>query len=257
VTKGPVLFARYAYPPNALGYCGPADHEALFSASREGSDLRELAHLASRFEGAWPYLELIAGCNGVADPLDEGVVEAYWVGNALLDRVPANALAASLDQRFARRAGRDFGKIATAVPLGGVAHHSFHVFAVYPWLGLLRSGREGPALRVLDRCRIRWGRVETVDGDIVLIRNRTLQFRQDRLALGPAVLESARRAVDGVGILDDLAPGEVVSLHWDWVCERLSPPRLARLRRATARNLAAVNALPVPGPLVAANAWGG
>ncbi len=256
MTPGPVLFARYAYPPNALGYCGPPDHRALLGASREDGDLRELTYLASRFEGAWPYLELIAGCSGLPDPLDERVVEAYWVGNELLDRVPAQALVTSLDERFARRAGRNFAGIASAVPLGGVAHHSFHVFAVYPWLGLLRSGTEGPALAVLDRCRIRWGRVEAVDSDTVVVRNRTLEFRKNRLALGPECLEPARRAVDGVGILEDLAVGEVVSLHWDWVCERLSPPRLARLRRATARNLAVVNALPVPGPVVAANSWG-
>ena len=257
MTLGPILFARYAYPPNALGYCGPADHAALLGAASEGDDLRELTHLASRFEGAWPYLELIAGCNGLDDPLDERVVEAYWVGNRLLDRVPTAALVASLDERFSRRTGRDFEPIAMAAPLGGVAHHSFHVFAVYPWLGLLRSGTEGPALAVLDRCRIRWGRVVTVEGDTVVVRNRTLEFRGDRLVLGAARTERVRRAVDGVGILGDLRAGEVVSLHWDWVCERLSPGRLAALRRANARNLAAVNALPAPGPAVAANSWGG
>jgi hypothetical protein len=144
-----------------------------------------------------------------------------------------------------------------AVPLGGVAHHSFHVFAVYPWLGLLRSGTEGPALAVLDRCRIRWGRVITVEGDTVVVRNRTLEFRGDRLVLGAARTERVRRAVDGVGILGDLRAGEIVSLHWDWVCERLSAGRLTALRRANARNLAAVNALPAPGPVVAANSWGG
>ena len=29
ILPGPVLFARYAYPPNALGYCGPDDPAAL------------------------------------------------------------------------------------------------------------------------------------------------------------------------------------------------------------------------------------
>jgi hypothetical protein len=257
VTKGPILFASYAYPPNALGYCGPADHAALLGAASSEGDLGELAHLATRFEGAWPYLELIAGCNGIADPLDARVVGAYWVGNTLLDRVPAGALAASLDERFARRAARSFPEIVAAIGNGGIAHHSFHVFAVYPWLGLLRSGMEGPALRVLDRCRIRWGRVEAVGDDTVVVVNRTLEFQADRLVLGATRLEEARRGLDGVGILDDLAVGEIVSLHWDWVCERLSPARLATLRRATARNLAAVNACARPGPLVAANTWGG
>ena len=140
---GPLLFARYAYPPNELGYCGPSDPGALLESASDGLDLAELAHLATGFAGAWPYLELIAGCNGIADPLDARVVEAYWVGNPLLEKVSDAALLSSLSDRFEDRAGRRFGHVASAVPLGGVCQHSFHVFAVYPWLGLLRAGMEG------------------------------------------------------------------------------------------------------------------
>ena len=85
---GPILFARYAYPPNALGYCGPPDSGALIGAAAPATDLDGLSRLAARFEGAWPYLRLIARCNGIADPLDPRVVEAYWIGNELLLQVP-------------------------------------------------------------------------------------------------------------------------------------------------------------------------
>ena len=43
------------------------------------------------FEGAYPYLELIASENGIADPLDARVVEAYWLGNDLLEHVGPRA----------------------------------------------------------------------------------------------------------------------------------------------------------------------
>src|SRR5664280_3349887 len=56
---GPVLFARYAYPPNSLGYCGPGDPSALLEAAADGTDVVGLGHLAARFEGAWPYLQLL------------------------------------------------------------------------------------------------------------------------------------------------------------------------------------------------------
>ncbi|MGA2837093.1 MAG: DUF6390 family protein [Acidimicrobiales bacterium] len=253
-TPGPLLFARYAYPPNELGYCGPADAGALFGTAGEGTDLRELSHLATGFTGAWPYLELIAGCNGIGDPLDERVVEAYWVGNGLLGQVPATALVTSLDERFERRVGSRFGAMAAAAPLGGVCQHSFHVFAVYPWLGLLRAGMEGPPLTVLDRCRIRWGVVETVSGDTATVRNATLVFDGSRLALGPERVEVARLGIDGIGLAPTVAPGDAVSLHWDWVCDVLPPGRLAWLQRCTAVNLAAVNALPEPGPAVVCGA---
>src|ERR1039458_5353739 len=86
---GPLLFARYAYPPNALGYCGPGDSQSLLELGADpgsvGND-EGLRRLARRFEGAWPYVELIAAANRIEDPLDLRVVEAYWIGNELLDR---------------------------------------------------------------------------------------------------------------------------------------------------------------------------
>ncbi len=250
--SGPGLFARFAYPPNALGYCGPDDPSLLLGLA---SDARpadaDLRHLAARFDGAWPYLQLIAGCNGIRDPLDRRVVSAYWIGNSLLPGVPPSTLWRHLEERFGRRAGRLFEPMAAPLRLGGVPHHSFHVFAVYPWLGLLRAGEHGPALTVLDRCRIRWGTVVSVSGDSVVVRNRVLDFCGSQLVLGPEIVEQVRRGLDGVGFVEDLAAGDVVAMHWDWVCERLSVPALRNLEQWTALNLAVVNTAPVPGPAVA------
>jgi len=215
--------------------------------SSEGTALHDLSRLAARFEGAWPYLQLIASCNGIADPLDPRVVEAYWTGNELVTRVPPAALAASLGDRFERRAGSRFGPLVSAAP-EGVAQHSFHVFAVYPWLGLLRAGMDGPPLEVLDRCRIRWGHVEAVTGDLVTVRSRRLYFKGSQLLLGDEEDEQVRRGVDGVSLAIDVQPGDVVSLHWDWMCDRLSPHAYNWLRYCTQRNLDAVNSLAQPGP---------
>lgn len=69
-THGPALFARHAYPPNALGYCGPADSQGLLErAGGDGPDPAGVAALARQLAGAWPYLCLIARANGLRDPL--------------------------------------------------------------------------------------------------------------------------------------------------------------------------------------------
>jgi hypothetical protein len=34
---------------------------------------------------------------------------------------------------------------------------------------------------------------------------------------------TAQRAIGGIGFLDDLVAGEWVSLHWEWVGDRLTP----------------------------------
>jgi hypothetical protein len=250
MVPGPVLFARYAYPPNALGYCGPADPGGLLGAAA-GGDLNELAARAAAFTGGWPYLQLIAASNGIADPLDERVVDAYWVGSALLDAVPPADLArtgrgaAGTPAGAGPLSGPDPGSIDAAASVGA-AHHSFHVFAVYPWLEVLRRGREHPALTVLDRCRIRWGTVEAVGDDTVRVRGRMLQFGDGGLEMGAEQVEQVRYRAAGVVTVEDLAPGDCVSMHWDWVCERLTPARRRRLEVTTARNLAAVNGRPGP-----------
>ncbi len=243
---GPVVFAHFAYPPNALGYCGPPDSSALWESAAEGTDLRVVSDLAARFEGAWPYLQLIASCNGIEDPLDPRVVDAYWIGNPLLERVSSAALVAHLDAHFERYGGREFAPVAEAALAGGAAHHNFHVFAVYPWLGLLRAGTKGAPLMVLDRCRIRWARVLSADGDTITVQGRALAFEDHLLVEGPERVEQVRRSVDGVGFVEELEPGDTVALHWDWVCERLAPGALRRLRAWSGRMRAAVNAQAAP-----------
>ena len=86
--SGDVLFARYAFPPNELGYCGPDDPGVLLEHATSGSVTpAEMERRARLFDGAWVYLELIAASAGIADPMDARVVEAYWIGNELLDTV--------------------------------------------------------------------------------------------------------------------------------------------------------------------------
>ncbi len=251
---GPVLFARYAYPPNALGYCGPDAAAQLLGYAGAPAGERDadgqLRELARQFAGAFPYLELIAAANRIPDPLDPRVVAAYWVGGPLLNRVPQTALAASVAERFRPRvASGTVGRLAEPALAGGVAHHAFHVFAVYPFVGMLRGGRVEAPLAVLDRCRIRWGRVELVTADRAIVRARPLVWDGRRLGYGAPRPETARLARRGLGLAPAVVPGDWVALHWDWVCDRLGPLGVDRLRRASARVLAAVNGADRPAPV--------
>ena len=239
---GPVLFVRYASPPNQRGSCGPPESGQFFEYGVNGTVDPGLQQLARQFAGAWPYLELIATTTGIADPLDRRVVEAYWIGNPLLDRVGVRALGDSVEQRFRRRTGQ-FDPLADSVLAGGMPHHSYHVLCVYPWLGLLGSGGNAGrhALTVLDRCRIRWGRVRSVDGDQAVVESSPLNWDGKRLDLAPAEPEVATAAVDGAGFVTDLQPGDWVALHWDWICDRLDQRQLKALRRYTAHHLDIAN----------------
>ncbi len=72
-----------------------------------------------------------------------------------------------------------------------LAHHSFHVFVVYPWVRFLRRDA-ATALRVMQDCRIRWGTVESVAGEHAVISSSPLQLDDDRLILGDSHTETVQ-----------------------------------------------------------------
>jgi len=241
LTSGAILFARYAYPPNELGYCGPQDHRALLDYGAEGTVDRGLLQLAQGFAGAWPYLEFIAGATGIRAPLDRRVVEAYWLGGDLLDAIDMARFGNALTDRFRKRAGAGWGYLAEAIPVGAVPNHAFHVFGVYPWVGLLQTGRADTPLEQLEKCRIRWGQVISTEGDQVSVLSRPVTYDGTDIGLGERRLETVRRSIDGLGFLDAFRPGDWVSMHWGWVCDRLSRRQLQLLQRSTLRQFEITN----------------
>jgi hypothetical protein len=121
-----------------------------------------------------------------------------------------------------------------------VPHHTFHVFAVYPWLGLLRTGDVAQPLSVLDRCRTTPALVLGVAGGTAEVLAPSLDWDGRRLALGSWERRTARVTDNGLGFVG-VDPGNWVSLHWDFVCDRLTPTQAATLYAANERALAASN----------------
>jgi hypothetical protein len=249
---GALLFARYAYPPNALGLCGADSPGTLLEYGDAGESDAGLAQLARTFEGAWPYLALIAERNCLEDPLDPRVVEAYWVGNHLLSRVPGDALAKHVVERFHGRLGSAEETIRTVAAAGAVPHHCFHVFAVYPWLGLLRGGMVEHPLHVLDQCRTTAARVLSRAGDEADVLAPPLLWEDGELRLGAPALRRVRWRTGTRSFVAPPEPGDLVSLHWDFVCDVLTPSRAGRLDRITRHVIALVNRGDGRGSLLAA-----
>jgi hypothetical protein len=173
-----------------------------------------------------------------------------WLGGRLLERVGPALLAGSLDERFRRRAGRSWPALVEAIPNGALPHHSFHVLGIYPFVGLLRSGVVSEPLHVLDRCRIRWGRVLAVVDDTAAVESQPLEWDGRRLVLGAVRDEMAVTGEETMRLSRGLTPGDWCSLHWDWDwdwdwdCDRLKPAQVRSLRHYTQTQLAAVNDAP-------------
>lgn len=242
IGSGALLFGRYAFPPNRLGYCGPDDHRALFEYVSSGTTDGGLLELERRFDGAYPYLRLIAQANGISDPFDGRVVEAYWIGNTYLERVAASPFYESLKARFGNRMNaREFTWLSSELEHGARPHHNFHVFDVYRRAGLTRDRGASIALDRMESCRISWGEVIAAEGAVLVVRRAAIALVDDKLSLSePRVIRVARQ-IDGRGFADGAKVGDTVSIHWDWVCEVLTPSKLERLQRNTQRAMAQAN----------------
>lgn len=124
---------------------------------------------------------------------------------------------------------------------GASPHHNLHVFALYPWVALLRAGRALEPLRVLEKCRIRWGQVQERAGDDVTVAGQGLAWEGGSLLLGPPRTETVAWRKDGHALMEAPLPGQWVAMHWDWVCDVISDRQLLELQGRTASELATVN----------------
>jgi hypothetical protein len=233
--QGYATFARYAFPPNELGYCGPADASVLL----RGDDPTGVVAHAREFDGAWAYLQALAEEAGVGDPLDDEVVRNYWVGGDLLQRVNAADLLGRLRHAFSGQVTGLLSELST--PAGVLANHSFHVFVVYPWVRFLGGDPTTP-VKVMQDCRIRWGTVDSVDESHAVVVSAPLVFDGDLLRLGEPAPETVRWSKDGTSLTPAPQIGDFVSAHWDWVCDTLSADERDALADATQTTLDLVNA---------------
>ncbi len=235
---GTVQFIRYGFMPNRLSYCGPVgDSRTLFDYGIAGFSDAGLTPLLKRFTGALPYLQLIARANAILDPFDARVVEAYWLGNELLEHVEVRQLYDAMLERFGKQLqGRTRELVLGKAPAGARPHHSFHVLDVHS-----RVGERQSTLPTLDACRISWGRVLRVQAGELVVERQALVLNAGKLGLGLATEEHFARQIDGRGFADAAVVGDWVSLHWGWVCEVLTPRQRANLARYTLHHLAIAN----------------
>jgi hypothetical protein len=166
------------------------------------------------------------------------VVRSYWVGGPSLHRVGPDDLLARLRTVFK---GQVTG-LLDAVPATDevLAHHSFHVFVVYPWVRFLHRDPT-TALQVMQDCRIRSGKVEAVTDDHVVISARPLQFEDATLTLGEPRQNRVRWKKGELSLAPAPEVGSIVSAHWDWVCATLTDEENAALESATGATLDLVN----------------
>jgi hypothetical protein len=212
------MFARYAYAPNALGYCGPP----LGATLRDGS-VEEVRAAAARFSGAWPYLRVLSALTGIAGGVGAGL-RADDFFDALLAIIGPQA-------------SRYWSHLTPELAGEAAGNHCFHVFGVYPWTRFLGRGMDEHPMSVLDSCRISWGTVVSRAGDDVEVSCRMLAWDGRELALSEPSVRRLDVWADGYSAVPDVAVGDDVAIHWGRLCGRLQPDQVRALADSTDRQL--------------------
>ncbi|MBV9319674.1 MAG: hypothetical protein JOZ23_00760 [Mycobacterium sp.] len=230
------MFARYAYAPNALGYCGPP----LGATLRDGT-VDDVRVAATKFTGAWPYLQVLSKMTGIADPLDYRLVESYWLGGGVGADLDAGEFVGELLAIIGPQAGRYWSHLGPELVCEAAANHCFHVLGVYPWSRLLGRGLDEHPMGVLENCRITWGTVVSRDGNDIEVSCRTLIWDSHALELSEPSPRRLEVWADGYSAVPDVEVGDDVAIHWGRLCGRLSPGQIQALADSTPRQLAVTN----------------
>ena len=235
--SGLLLFIQYGFMPNHLGYCGGNENELLLEHAAARAADRGLAPMLAKFTGAFPYLRTIATANEIADPFDARVVEAYWIGNPLLNNVRPAELAGSLQDRFGKQmSGKLREQILTKPASGAHPYHLFHVIDVYRHIE-----SEEVSLAAMENCRVSWGKVRSVEISSLLVDRQPLQIQDGKLVLGEPRAERVLRSLSGKGFVDEVHQGDWVSIHWGWACDILDNRKLANLKHYSSHHLRIAN----------------
>ncbi len=234
--QGVQLAARFSIATNRLKYCGPADAEpALFRTIVQGKDLAGSRRALLRFEALEPYLTGIAAKHEL-DPLDHAVVEAYWIGNELLDGFTREDFRGVLETLAHRGLPKSMAEgLAARLPERPLPHHVFHV--AYVGVGNV-TGHVKTTLPNMEACRPAWARVLAVKKAGLDVEKPALAYANGRLRIGDPVWETVTY---DPRVLRGVAKDDFVALHWNWPALILTDGQLANLKAYTERSLAAAN----------------
>ncbi|MFC1700912.1 DUF6390 family protein [Patescibacteria group bacterium] len=219
--RGILRCARYSFMPNNLSLCGPNKNKDLFEYCREQKIDKGLEEILKKFQTLYPYLKLIARCSNIKNPFDEKVIEAYWIGNRLLENITKIRLYNHLIDNHKKKA-------INKISLGAKPHHSFHVLNVWNKID---------DLSLADLCKISWGKIVKIDGSYLEVKYRPLVFENNRLKLGELINHKVLREINNSSFMDDFQIGQWVSFHWNFVCEILNDIQVKNLEKYTKESI--------------------
>lgn len=233
--------ARYAFGPNKLHYCGPDNTREIFSYIQKGVSDPGLEALLKDFRTLYPYLWHIAEANKIRYPFNNRVVEAYWIGNGLLETIEKKQFYRHIldGQNIKKRVtSKDFNYITDKIRQGAVPHHSFHVLNIWKRTGHFNRDH---TLESLDNCLITWGKIKKIDGPFIIVETEPLLCANNKLFLGTPIFKKITRRLESDYDIEQIKIGDIISMHWGMPCEIITLQQTLMLKKYTLRHIELAN----------------
>src|SRR3989344_5344813 len=230
------LAARFSYITNSLRFCGPEEASKQFvDYINEKSSAESVRESIRKFEGLYPYLSSIAE-KTKKDFLDYDVVEAYWIGNELLEEFNDGDIKGIIRKLINGGLPKSIGeKLMKNMPNGFVPHHNFNVF----YVGVGRTTGSVPTtLNNMDNCRVSYGKVVEILKDKLIVSASSLKKEKNKLIIKE---HEPKTAVYIPEILKGVKKDDIVALHWGFACAVLNQRQLENLKKYSQRILDVLN----------------
>jgi hypothetical protein len=242
--SGTLLHAKHAFMPNKLGYCGPDDRGMIRQHLQESTVDEKLILTLKNFEAAYPFIHLI-GKSNEKEPFDRKVTEAYWIGNKLLNNVGAEEFYNFTVNELRKKNGEEIRSLFLNLRDRAIPHHTFYVISTTMSLISDTHHTSSPDPRkiseTMDSCRIAWGRVLKMEKDRLLVGYKPLRLRNDKISLSQELTKKSIGYDPTVPPFGNIAPGDYVSMHWNFACEILSEEQVRNIHTYTQRDISSAN----------------
>lgn len=236
--NGTDLAVRFSYIVNSLRYCGPAEaHKKFIHYIKNKDNREEVDKILAHFEALMPYLQAIAEKTG-KKALDYDVVEAYWIGNSLLDRFDKKDLEKIINELVKKGLPKSLSeRLIKNLPEGFTPHHSFNVF--YVGVGQT-TGKVPTTLPNMNSCMISYGKVQKIGENELHVKKSFIELKNNKYFFGKEKEHKISYIKD---MLPDIKVNDTVALHWDFATAVLDEKQLANLKKYTQKTLDVMNSI--------------
>jgi len=215
-SKALKLASLFSYSPNHKGYCGRSSAGHVFFRCIRDGICDDVSQELTHFIVLYPYLKTIATLTKLS-PFDHKVIEAYWIGNELLENIPVSGYEILLKE-FTKQGVPSWlvDSLKDKKPKKFIPNHLFQVIHV----GVGQASGSVPFdIHSVNSCMIRWGRVTAIKAD----GNMEIALKQLTQSKKGYKLKSTKEVVSA-----EACPffkpkiGDLVALHWGYIVKRLT-----------------------------------